>query len=89
MHAYARGADGSVWAAGSNSNGQLGLGSKTKEYWTKTSLSDIRFISGGTNNGYAVGNDGSIWSVGYGPLGLGDIAQRIVWTLNELDPFAE
>jgi len=74
--------DGSVWACGSNNNGQLGDGTTINRISPihVSSLNDIVAIAGG---GFPFSlflkNDGTVWSCGnnqYGQLGDGTTTQR-------------
>ncbi|WP_140421572.1 RCC1 domain-containing protein [Bacillus cereus] len=73
--------EGNVWAAGSNSFGQLGIGNtKSPTIPTKIpSLSKVSYIGAGQYSSYAVLQNGEALSWGdnrYGQLGLGDLNQR-------------
>ena len=81
--------DGSVWACGSNSRGQLGLG--TSDYSAHSTFTqvttninnDVSQISGGSNHTIILKNDGNLWCCGYnnrGQLGLGDTTDRTTFT---------
>ena len=70
--------DGSLWACGSNTNGQLGLGSTTNyKIFNKVTTninSDVKEMACGDYHTFILKNDGSLWSCGnnkYGQLGLG------------------
>jgi alpha-tubulin suppressor-like RCC1 family protein len=78
--------DGTLWATGDNSNGQLGLGT-VDSVLTPTlvsSISDVASVSAGgyswtSFNGYSmiVKKDGSLWATGYNSdcqLGTGTTA---------------
>jgi len=72
---------GNVWASGSNTYGQLGLGNTTSpSIPTKIpSLSNVKAIGAGKTSSYAVLESGELYSFGdnrYGQLGLGDLVQR-------------
>ncbi|MDX6227727.1 MAG: hypothetical protein QOI76_1117 [Frankiales bacterium] len=74
--AYALRADGSVWAWGAGSMGQLGNGGTalSKVPVQVTGLTGAISIAGGTNSGYAVLADGTVRAWGdnaYGGLGNG------------------
>jgi hypothetical protein len=75
---------GSLWVAGNNSAGQLGLGDQTyRSTWTKTNLVDVVAVSTGTLQSFALQRDGSVWAAGanaHGTLGLGDREIRVTWT---------
>lgn len=74
---YALGSDGTVWAWGSGTSGQLGNGTNTSmiDFPVHVSnLTDVIKIAGGFNNGYALKSDGTVWAWGvnsYGELGNG------------------
>jgi len=82
-HSLAIKSDGTLWAWGNSSNGQLGLGDTT------TRLSPVQ-VGTGTNwvsaegafypYSLAIKSDGTLWSWGYnldGQLGLGDTTTRL------------
>ena len=66
--------DGSLWAWGSNNEGQLGDGtteSRSEFVWI---MDNVSAISAGVEHSYAIKNDGSLWawgSNGKGQLGIG------------------
>jgi len=69
--------DGTLWAWGFNSYGQLGLG--TTSYYSSPkqvgALTNWKIISSGSGIGIAVKTDGTLWSWGnnaFGQLGLGN-----------------
>jgi len=73
--------EGNVWAAGLNSQGQLGIGNtSTPSIPTKIPLlSNVKYIDAGAYSSYAILNNGDLYSFGdnrYGQLGLGDLIQR-------------
>ena len=69
--------DGSIWGAGSNYNGQLGLGGSILSVDTFTLITnDVKQGSGGKQHLIILKNDGSVWGTGSnydGQLGLGSI----------------
>ncbi len=74
-HSLALKSDGTVWAWGRNSDGQLGDGTTvSKNTPTQVSgLSDIIAIGGGEYHSLAVKNDGTVWAWGRNNNGqLGD-----------------
>ena len=78
--------DGSIWACGNNSNGELGLGDTTaRKTFTQvtTNVSDVKEIVCGYKCTFMLKNDGSLWACGYnnlGQLGLNDETDRNVFT---------
>jgi alpha-tubulin suppressor-like RCC1 family protein len=69
--AYALESNGTVWAWGDNSFGQLGTGSTVPMYRpTPVRLRGrVTSITAGANAAYALAPDGTIWSWGYGGYG--------------------
>lgn len=96
-HAYALDNNGNIWSTGKNNYGQLGLNDVTnRKDWVKTNLTNIKSIAAGDSHGYALDNSGNVWSVGYnglsngyGQLGLGDTANRLIWTKTTLSNIKE
>jgi alpha-tubulin suppressor-like RCC1 family protein len=76
--------EGSLWATGNNSAGQLGLGDQNyRSAWTKTNLEDVVAVSTGVPQSFAIQRDGTVWAAGgngQGTLGLGDREIRSSWT---------
>ncbi|MCX5977325.1 MAG: fibronectin type III domain-containing protein [Coprothermobacterota bacterium] len=81
-HTLALKSDGTVWAWGWNSNGQLGLGDKTNRSIPVqvTSLgSNVTALTAGGWHTLAMKEDGTVWTWGWnnlGQLGLGDTTDR-------------
>ncbi|MCP3142295.1 RCC1 domain-containing protein [Pyxidicoccus xibeiensis] len=74
-HSLALRTDGSVWAWGHNSSGQLGNGTQTLSNVPVrvTGLPAIQAIAAGENHSLALGVDGTIWAWGQNNAGqLGD-----------------
>lgn len=75
-HGLALKNDGTVWAWGSNTYGQLGTGttSSSSSIVQVSGLTDIIAVSAGTDHSMALRNDGTVWIWGrnyYGALGNG------------------
>jgi alpha-tubulin suppressor-like RCC1 family protein len=77
--------DGSVWATGNNTYGQLGDGTTTdKTTWTSVLAggSDVIQVDAGSYHSLALKSDGSVWATGYnrnGQLGDWTAAHRNRW----------
>lgn len=76
-HTFALKNDGTLWAAGANGYGQLGLGDTSiKEMFlqvTRNINNDVKQIEAGYVHSVLLKNDGTVWSCGgndYGQLGL-------------------
>ncbi len=68
--------NGTLWAAGHNMYGQLGLGTSdnVKTFTKITDISDVRGVCTNNDRTMVVKNDGTLWVTGsnsYGVLGLG------------------
>jgi alpha-tubulin suppressor-like RCC1 family protein len=77
--------NGSLWATGLNTNGQLGLGDNTdRSSFTQVGTdTDWEKISSGSSFTIAIKTDGSLWGTGLntsGQLGLGDNTNRNIFT---------
>ncbi|HGM3308613.1 TPA: chromosome condensation regulator [Clostridioides difficile] len=78
--------DGTAYATGNNSSGQLGLGDIiNRNKFTQINLDNIKKISTSIdgNTTFAIRNDGALYSTGLntkGQLGLGDIVNRNTFT---------
>ena len=78
--------DGTLWGAGYNGYGQLGLGdSNNRTTFTQitTNTDDIKEICCGSCYTFILENDGTLWSTGqngYGQLGLGGGGNRSTFT---------
>ena len=86
--------DGTVKSWGSNTYGQLGVGSTTVKYTptqiSTTYLSNVKKIVKGSTNVYALLEDGTVKSWGnntYGQLGVGDTVNKLNPTVVKLDAF--
>ncbi|MBI4568259.1 MAG: hypothetical protein HY719_07665, partial [Planctomycetes bacterium] len=75
IHTVALKADGTVWAWGSNGNGQLGDGTTTNQSspGAVPGLSGVAAIAAGANHTVALKSDGTVWTWGINGSGqLGD-----------------
>ena len=84
--------DGSLWACGNNTYGELGLGITTEKHvFTQVTTNinnDVKQIACGRYYTYILKNDGSVWSCGdnnNGQLGLGDTTTRKTFTQVNID----
>ena len=72
-HTIATKNDGSLWAWGYNSNGQLGDGTTTNKTTPVKIMDNVVSTSAGPFHSLAIKNDGSLWAWGYNLFGqLGD-----------------
>lgn len=77
--------DGTLWATGRNTEGQLGLGdNKDRLVFTQVEISGkIKAIFAGGNQTFIIKEDNTVWATGSnkeGELGLGDHTNRNVFT---------
>lgn len=66
--------DNSLWAAGFNGNGELGIGSKTHQATFQLVATGVKAVSGGNQHTAMLKTDGSLWATGvntYGQQGVG------------------
>ena len=71
--------DGSLWAWGDNSCGELGVGDRNARLSPVKVMDDVSTIDGNYGSTFAVRKDGSLWAWGdnsYGQLGVGDTNSR-------------
>ncbi|WP_052295827.1 fimbrillin family protein [Parasphaerochaeta coccoides] len=80
--------DGTLWATGNNSSGQLGIGTTTNkstpvEVWDSTDgdvkMTNVKAVSAGFTHTMILKNDGTLWATGNnssGQLGVGDNTNR-------------
>lgn len=86
-HSLAVRNDGTLWVAGSNSNGQVGLGARSlTTTWTESTLTvsvDVTDVEAGGFHSMALDSAGVLWVAGKnsrGQLGLGDTTERRYFT---------
>ena len=80
--------DGSVWATGYNSSGQLGIGNTTnssifKKAYTPSGTTKCTAVSSGGSHSHILLSDGSVRATGYnssGQLGIGNTTDSNVFT---------
>ncbi len=71
-HSLYIGADGTLYAAGSNSDGQLGTGGGSTSSWVQVAT-NVRSVVAGEAHTVFLKNDGSVWAMGRNTNGqLGD-----------------
>jgi hypothetical protein len=80
-HVLAIRSDGTLWAWGTNSSGQLGIGDTTEQYRPQQigSDSDWSYCNAGSHSSAAIKSNGTLWTWGSnanGQLGLGDTTNR-------------
>jgi len=71
--------DGSLWAWGSNTHGQLGDGTRINRVEPVKILDDVIAVSAGSSHTLAIKADGSLWAWGlnqYNQAGVGDSSLR-------------
>jgi alpha-tubulin suppressor-like RCC1 family protein len=81
LYAMAIKSDGTLWAWGSNTVGELGLGDTTDRHSPVQVGTDTNWVSVSAGGEYTIAlkSDGTLWSWGwnnYGQLGLGDTTDR-------------
>ena len=79
-HTLAIKSDGTLWAWGENTNGQLGDGTRTQRLKPIQIMTDVVSCAAGGNFSMAVKTDGSLWSWGFnnnGQLGDGTKTTRL------------
>ena len=76
--------DGTVWSAGENEYGQLGLGNSADQgAFVNTGVTNVKQISASFQFSALIKNDGSLWTCGYnnaGQLGLGNTTNKNTFT---------
>ena len=71
--------DGTLWAAGLNANGQLGIGNTTEKTSPVQVTNNVVAVAGGNFHSLFVRNDGTLWAAGLnasGQLGIGSTTQK-------------
>lgn len=83
-HSIALASDGTVWAFGDNSRGQLGDGGTTNRYEPKPvdGLSNVSAIAAGPAFSLALRDDGTVWA--WGSNACGELAQPDSSTMSAL-----
>ncbi|MDI0267232.1 hypothetical protein QIW52_14705 [Clostridioides difficile] len=74
--------DGTVWATGYNSDGQLGTGTTISvNTFTKIGIDNVKEICGGSNHTAILKNDNTLWTSGAaGMVGSGDSRNLLTFT---------
>lgn len=76
--------DGDVYAAGYNSQGNLGIGNTTnKKAYVQSGITNVKKISCGMGHTLALKNDGTVWATGLnsrGQLGVGNTTNKTSFT---------
>lgn len=75
--------DGTLWAAGRDTEGQLGTGDNNDVYSFVKVLTGVSAVSEGSGCSLALKSDGTLWATGrndYGQLGTGDNDNRDTYT---------
>ena len=75
--------DGTLWATGLNSAGQLGDGTNTDRHTPVEimTVSDVASVSAGGRHTMIIKTDGSLWATGgnsSGQLGIGDTTDQSI-----------
>jgi fibronectin type 3 domain-containing protein len=77
--------DGSVWATGLNSRGELGTGDTiNRSSFTRVIASGVKALGAGRDHSVILKEDGSVWVTGrndYGQLGTGDTTDQSSFTM--------
>ena len=82
--------DGSIWATGYNSHGELGDGFRIEENgFMKVNLNPAKAVAAGSSHSMVLKRDGSVWAAGrndYGQLGDNStIDKRIFVCVGQID----
>lgn len=85
--------NGTLWATGSNGNGQLGFGDTTRRhFFEQVGSSQWKSIASAFLSTVGIKEDGTLWGTGKnsnGELGLGDTNQRTLFTQISSDSWKE